>query len=37
MTYIVSDAALTISKSVRLDNDSEYFKRNAYELTRVAQ
>lgn len=37
MTYIVSDAALTISKSVRLDSDSKYFKRNAYELTRVAQ
>ncbi len=33
-TYVVSDNALTITKSVKFDGEQTYFRRNAYEMTR---
>ena len=33
-TYAISDGTLTITKNVRFDGESDYFRRNAYELRR---
>lgn len=33
-TYMIGDGALTITKAVRFDGESEFFKRNAFELKR---